>query len=163
MESTRIAIFAATLFAIGFSSYMYCISLGLHGNRTKITASTISIAVLAVSMLAGLIAANLTSPVFAQVGCILLLSISAVRRVLEIRNNTLLTATSTKSATLFLSTDALVAGFGAGLGGINILATLILCIILHTVFIRFATTDSQSRSSLSTLGAILFISLAILL
>ena len=163
MEEARITFFAAMLFAIAFSTGMHSFSFSLRESKTKITASAISIAVLAFSIIAGLITASFSVPAFAQVGCFLLLSVSAVRRVLEMRNKTCENVKSLKSVVIFTSSDALVAGFGAGLGGINVFIVVIICIILYTVFIRLTIADNQNRSPMPTLGAILFISLAALL
>jgi len=162
MELTRIAIFAATLFAIAFSSYSYSVNFNLRNTKTKITANAICIAVLGISMVAGQIAAGLTTPEFAQIGFLLLLSISAIRRLLEIQNIQETNITSVKSASLFLSSDAVVAGFGVGLGGINVFTVIIICTILHAVFIFFTITENQQRAPMPLLGAVLFVSLAVL-
>jgi hypothetical protein len=162
----RITFFTAALFAVAFSSGFYVTGYNLRKNGVTRKAAAYAVCVicavvLALSAFAGAAAAKAAVPGYAQAGCFLFLGILAVKRILELKQNNNLS--SIKDNTVITSAEAAVAGFGAGLGGLNIVYTVILCAFLNVYFLYTgsvtAETDCKKDLTLPALSSALFLSL----
>ena len=166
MEMLRILIFAATLFAIAYSTGIYSSSNNLRKNtKSEFAAIVIGLCTLAIFMATGAFMAEALSAATVKAGCLLFFCVSAIRKLLEMKMADKNTTHSFADAVFLKSSDAAVAGFGAGLGGINIPIAITICVLFHILVISslLKTKSEHSYSSMPALGAILFISLAVLL
>jgi hypothetical protein len=174
MEATRVIIFQTFLFAFAAGSGAYAAGFSVQKKGLMRLTVKSATAVTAVSGLVlflfgilGAVFAGVMPPNAAEAGSLLLLCVLCAKRLFDIRITKRSPYIKTRGEmAAFLSADAVLAGFCAGLGGINIAAVVCVFILFNCAFLRLGKQAAESESSacwsVPSFGAVLFVVIAVL-